>query len=107
MHAQCHSQRSCTWKDVSCHWHVSLVACRYTVTQDPRQLLVNIAQDTACGIQYVSDSEFLEEPVGRHDRIQLCKKANKIKTKSLDLKLENRKNTYAEVRRGPGRVFVV
>jgi hypothetical protein len=52
-----------------------------------RQLLVDIAQDTAGGIQYVSDDEFREQPVRRHGRIQLCEQI-KSQDESLDLKLE-------------------
>ena len=49
-------------------------------TESVRQLLVNITQDTARGIQYVPDDEFREQPVRRHGRIQLCEQ---IKTNPL------------------------
>ena len=49
-------------------------------TGSVRQLLVNIAKDTAGGIQYVSDDEFREQPIRRNGRIQLCKQ---IKTNLL------------------------
>jgi hypothetical protein len=54
-------------------------------TKSVRQLLVDIAQDAAGGIKYVSDDEFREQPVRRHGRIQLCKQ---IQDESLNLKLE-------------------
>lgn len=49
-------------------------------TESVLQLLVDIAQDTAGGIQYVPDDEFREQPVRRHGRVQLCEQ---IKTNPL------------------------
>ena len=42
-----------------------------------RQLLINVAQDTAGSIQYVSDDEFREQSIRQHGRIQLCKQIKK------------------------------